>query len=122
MSKCIAVVTASIVIFAPTMLVAKKYNTTGEILRRCEATDTQNVAYCLGYLKGIHEGYDLFSGERTGSTKYCIPNGMTLDQASKVFVEWVNDNPTKLHYPAAQSAIEAWLKAFPCANSIMRKD
>jgi hypothetical protein len=64
-----------------------------------------------GFAAAMKDKYDL------GRPLFCVPNGVTNDQARKVFLKFMEDHPEQLHENGANLAVISLMKAFPCSNS-----
>jgi hypothetical protein len=80
-----------------------------------------DATFCIGFLTGI-QGYDVMLSQvetdrnaGKGLIQHaCVPENATTDEAVRVVVKWLRDNPDKLHFPASVVAIDALRKGFPC--------
>ncbi|MEK6211077.1 MAG: Rap1a/Tai family immunity protein [Pseudomonadota bacterium] len=113
-------------------------DTGNELQQHCKSTVTfQN--YCLGYIKGVIETHSSWRSNyeaqnpSKGSTdagslnsfldalwappKYCIPDGVTLEQGKKVILKYFDDNPAELHMSAEFLIGIALKRAFPCREN-----
>ena len=68
---------------------------------------------CIFFMKGAQSMHE-FYGLADIPNLYCLPDGVTVSQAIKVVVKWLNENPDKLHIAAIFAAIAAQSEAFPC--------
>jgi hypothetical protein len=49
------------------------------------------------------------------TSQFCLPaDGISTDQAIKVFLKWARDHPEELHKRARLSLLIALKEAFPC--------
>jgi hypothetical protein len=76
-----------------------------EILFSCEKGHIR----CIYYLAGVQ---DVWS--KLDSKKYCMPDGVKLEQLKEVFIKYAKENPEKLNFAASSVTINAFKKAFPC--------
>jgi hypothetical protein len=74
--------------------------------------------HCAGYISGLLDMYALMSSPKFGGKAiYCIPaEGISNDQAAKVFMKWANEHPEQLNESARMSFLIALHEAFPCAQ------
>jgi hypothetical protein len=69
---------------------------------------------CLGQIQML---YLLGFSDRLGSqAKYCPPDDVTIIQARKVIIKYIDDRPEQLHKPFVFLAIEALRQAWPCGT------
>jgi hypothetical protein len=77
---------------------------------RTGRADLADASYCLGFIKAI-----LFVGEHLETeSRFCPASGVTIEQATSVFLKYINDNPERAHYSAESLAVEAFQQAWPC--------
>jgi hypothetical protein len=70
---------------------------------------------CSRYIDGILDMQSVMIGLGGASPLFCLPNsGVSVDDATKVFIEWANEHPAELHKPARVSIVVALNAAFPC--------
>jgi len=71
--------------------------------------------WCIGYVQGFVDSNSVtqsVSGSRKG---VCLPQqGVDNDQAIRIFVKYLRDNPQTLHESGRASLFIALTKAFPC--------
>ena len=73
-----------------------------------------SIGYCLGYMQG-HIDYQQYLEENyTSDTKHCFPVDVTVSQLAKTTVQYLEENPNKLHKPAIEISLAAFSEAFPC--------
>jgi hypothetical protein len=102
-----------------------------ELQQRCKAageyakshtpadTDIFQVMGCIGYFEGVMDTYE-FWGESNDSmhTKLhapaCIPNGVTVAEAIRVVLKFLDDHPNMLHEPERLVVGQALAAAYPC--------
>lgn len=69
---------------------------------------------CLGYIDGVLDTLVLSKGFWSASDVICVPEGVTSDQAVRVFVKYADEHPEKLHLNAPDIILDSLEKAFPC--------
>lgn len=62
-----------------------------EILERCATSDTFNAPWCLGYVRGLMNGYRWL--DATLGTESCIPESVTLGQLRDALVAYAREKP-----------------------------
>ena len=77
--------------------------TTGNALLEWCA-EARDRGMCIGYSQATIEGLGGF----------CPPEGVTLGQAIKIVVKYLNANPEYLHLRGMQLAMDAVVEAWPC--------
>ena len=71
--------------------------------------------YCLSYLSGFADATSLGNSNTKGKPLICLPDkGVSNDQALRVFVKYLRDNPGQLHESGRTSLYIALAKTFPC--------
>lgn len=92
-----------------------------DTLRAMARGDYVNGAHCLGYVQGVMD--DHFScqlnepssaGALDPTKHFCLPDGVTPNQAVRVIVKWLEDHPARLQENAAELAGNALRDNFPC--------
>ena len=72
---------------------------------------------CVSYIQGMTDMHALASSQSQTPEGifYCIPSeGLQGEQFLRVFVQWANANPHKLHESARIGVLVALATAFPC--------
>ena len=70
---------------------------------------------CAGYIDGILDMHSMMVGFVKAPPMFCLPQtGISVDQAMRVFMQWVERNPDKMHLGARGSVVIALGTAFPC--------
>jgi hypothetical protein len=79
------------------------------------------ATYCMAYIRGVMDTIvvdQLYKIKRVGETgkfeEACFPSTATNEQAQKVVLKYLNDNPANLHLPENILIRNAMLGAFPC--------
>jgi hypothetical protein len=97
-----------------------------ELLRACTATVVQadggqltveqsvQSIWCSGYVGGFLDGLAVM-GWKGGSAKVCLPReGIENDQAIRIIVKYLRDNPAMLHQSGRVLIVVAIAEAFRC--------
>lgn len=98
-----------------------------ELLRACNASNKQedgikvsdeeaaNALWCIGYVAGYLDGFQISSFTKAGGKALCLPNeGITNDQAIRVITKSLKDHPETLHESGRSAIFAALASAFPC--------
>ena len=75
------------------------------------SADAQGI--CIGYATAIGDAMSDRSSIVHGM-KACIPNGATNSQLGAIMNQYIQQNPSVLHYEASYIVAAAYSKAFPC--------
>jgi hypothetical protein len=116
-----------VVVYFATVGVARAYSGL-ELLRGCNAAlkmatgqhfepqDAVNGGMCLGYVSGIMDVNQVVVVVRgRAMALFCAPErGLENEQAIRIVVKHLVDNPADLHQPARMSVVLALRRAFPC--------
>jgi Rap1a immunity proteins len=71
--------------------------------------------YCGSYIGGFLDAMSLASTLSKGNKIVCTPEqGITNDQAARIFVKYLRETPETLHQTGRMSLYVALAKAFPC--------
>lgn len=71
--------------------------------------------FCLGYVSGFLDANSLATAQSAGQPGICTPQrGISNDQAIRVFVKYLRENPRVLHESGRMSLYIALAKTFPC--------
>jgi hypothetical protein len=97
-----------------------------DLVRKCTdepsvgGTDLEKIktvmdfGFCTGFFAGILDT-NSFIGALLGRPLFCIPqDGISIDQAIKIFLKSAQDHPESLHHNARTQAPVVFLLAFPC--------
>ncbi|WP_368671159.1 Rap1a/Tai family immunity protein [Cupriavidus sp. IK-TO18] len=101
--------------------------TGGDLLRACgatvkqqdgigiSATESAEAIWCIGYISGLLDAIGLAPPKVQGKQALCLPpNGINNEQAIRLIVKWLRENPEGLHQSGRMEAVIALSKAFPC--------
>lgn len=83
------------------------------LLQGPESKDPERMlkmGLCLGFTNALVDA----TAEKSGGL-YCMPEGVTVIQAVRIYVQWTENNPKLLHRPAVQGFLHSLVEAFPCA-------
>jgi hypothetical protein len=88
-----------------------------DLLRECQgrgkAGDLGRFV-CTGYFLGATGAWTL-AGFLAKQEFYCPPkDGISAEQAQRIYEKWATDHPADLHQPARLVAFLAMRDAFPC--------
>ena len=73
--------------------------------------------YCASYVSGFLDGMSLAAGSTKPQKVVCLPErGITNDQAARLVVKYLRENPQTLHQSGRMSLYIALAKSFPCAK------
>lgn len=92
------------------------HNMNAGVLRAdCELLDRPSQVRCEAYLMGVVDTVNTlaFSG-KLGNGLFCTPEGTTEVRLRQSFVEYVTAEHVAITDPAADVAIAAFTRAFPC--------
>ena len=93
----------------------RKFLSAASTLDACKESPSESdfqKGSCLGQ---IHILYMLaFMSALGPETRFCPPDGTTIDQARRVVIKHIDDRPEELDRPFLFLAIEALRKAWPC--------
>ncbi len=126
MSKSLMTVIFSLILFCicPTAAQAQDGN---ELLMQCQSLlkildddlavpVNTGAMYCAGMMMGVRTTLQ-FAAQgmiwKGYKEVFCVPQ-IGNDQAARIVVKYLKDNPAKLHEPNALLAIGAFIDAYPC--------
>ena len=73
--------------------------------------------YCLGLVKGVQVTMQIMTIHNQ-KIKVCFPkNGLTGEQSITGIVEYLENNPTKLHQKEVFLIFDALQEKYPCKNN-----
>lgn len=82
---------------------------------RISDEETIGSIYCIGYVSGFLDSLALSAAASGAGQKICLPQrGITNDQAVRVLVKFLRENPQTLHESGRMSFYIALAKTFPC--------
>jgi hypothetical protein len=77
--------------------------------------ESLGALYCASYVSGFLDAMSLTVSTTKGQRNVCTPEqGITIDQASRVLVKYLRENPETLHQSGRTSLYVALARAFPC--------
>ena len=71
---------------------------------------------CTGYIMGVAERLEYDHMVEYGTE--CMPDSATIGQVRKVFVAYLDDNPTQLHNGAHYLIYNALIEGFGCEDGL----
>jgi len=82
-----------------------------DLLTQC----TNDPTYCMGYVLGVYRGFSV--GQSLADKSYvCLPENVTVDQARRVVVAYLNTHPKELNKASELLVTFAMMDAFPCKS------
>ncbi len=100
---------------------AGAYYTGNDLYEWCDGTnegeprdsvDLYNT--CVAYLAGVVDADATISGWGYKSGHVCASQSVTLEHMRRVWLRYARENPDKLRFPGAPSALIAFSQAWPC--------
>lgn len=71
--------------------------------------------WCIGYVSGFLDSMSITQSTNGGRPNVCLPQqGITNDQAVRIFVKFLRENPQTLHESGRMLLYIALADAFPC--------
>lgn len=71
--------------------------------------------FCIGYVSGFLDAHSLSTSQDGTRKLICTPErGITNDQAIRIFVKYLRENPKVLHESGRMSLFVSLAKSFPC--------
>ena len=81
------------------------------------AEEGSPAVYCIGYVAGFLDSHSLAMTQSGAKKSICTPErGITNDQAIRIFVKYLRENPKFLHESGRMSFFVSLAKAFPCVK------
>ena len=78
-------------------------------------SDLIGSTFCTGYVAGFLDGMSVTSNALKAQRPICLPeNGISNDQAIRIFVKYLRQNPEVLNQSGRVSLLIALRKVFPC--------
>ena len=71
------------------------------------------ASHCLALIQGISFVMD-DNNTRVAPMRVCLPDGVNNSQLALIVKKFLEDNPTKLHFPDTALVAVALTEAFPC--------
>ena len=94
-----------------------------ELLWNCNGTASSEAeallgkAICDGYVDGFIDSYRVSTTYYGQPDAFCLPaTGISIDQAIRVIVRYLEEHPNELHQSARSSVFLALRTAFPCGR------
>lgn len=77
--------------------------------------EAMGALYCASYVSGFLDATSLATSTTKGQRNICTPErGITNDQAIRILVKYLRENPQTLHQSGRMSLYISLAKAFPC--------
>ncbi len=78
-------------------------------------TELAESIWCIGYVSGFMDSLSISAKVNPGRQPACLPaQGITNDQAIRIFVKYLRENPGQLHESGRMSFMVSLAKVFPC--------
>jgi len=108
-----------VLLFSFNQAAALVFLTGSKLLEKCEAhlSETGNIAkgnVCVGFVAGIVDAHDTFTGWDKMSPLWCPPDNMGTGQLTRVVTKHLQEHPQDLHLSAGSLVANALILAFPC--------
>ena len=113
-------VAALSLLLAPTFDYASAMERAEELARKCsgEGDSPKKMlgrTHCISYITGMVDAYLLITGVAPQARFICLPeDGISGDQAVKIFVKWVKNHPEGQQMLAKSAVLVSLGNAFPC--------
>ena len=79
--------------------------------------ETFKASVCISYVSGFLDATGIIHSARPQTQVLCLPvDGITNDQAVRIFVKHLRSAPETLHQSGRISLLVALAKAFPCSK------
>lgn len=76
------------------------------------------AGFCIGYVKGLDDMLYLHYSMKNEKNKkillYCMPNGVSLNDMSAVYINYMKHHPELNNEEAGEILIEALMEKYPC--------
>lgn len=80
-----------------------------------KGADIAEANLCIGYVAGALDMERMLATlSKTWTPHVCYPKNGTIEQAVRVVVKYLRDDPEGLHYSGGSTVWVALMKAFPC--------
>ncbi|WP_448123653.1 Rap1a/Tai family immunity protein [Pseudomonas veronii] len=76
--------------------------------------DEFSSGYCFGVLQTVGEMMVVVNPILKSEKQVCAPKGMTNEQAARITVKYLKENPSKLHQDGSSLVVFALLDSYPC--------
>lgn len=79
-----------------------------------DAELTESI-WCIGYVSGFLDSLSISAKANPGRQPACLPiQGIANDQAIRIFVKYLRENPGQLHESGRMSFMVSLARVFPC--------
>ncbi len=96
---------------------ARELGTGNGLLALCESKELWENATCNGFVAGANSSYKVLkAAEAIKADIYCLPDGVSYEQLTRVVTKYLREHPAELHYSSGASVILALKGAFPCTK------
>lgn len=94
---------------------------TGDLVALCSATPADPMAtaaihFCQGFGVGVTRVLEQTDAADRSRPMFCLPSGLTRNQATADFVRWANADPSRLAMPATDGVAAFLAAQYPCAR------
>lgn len=80
--------------------------------------DQFKAGYCMGYIKGLDDllyiHYSMYKKQKITIYMYCMPDGVTLNEMSKIFIEYMKKHSALNDEDAGKVLIKALIDKYSC--------
>lgn len=97
---------------------AALYMTGADLAKSCAPESPSGEIYrCLGYIAGVIDYHIVMQSLGTNpSTDFCLPEGMTIEQAAITVLAYIRTKPEHASFIAAPAVAMALNRLYPCAK------
>ncbi len=99
----------------PAPALARGFFAGNSVYANCQASgNTLSWGLCRGYIIGALDAYEAETEALHLKPAFCIPEGVTVEQAADVAVQYMQEHPENRHTNAASLVWISVFQAFPC--------
>lgn len=98
------------------------YVTGSELAASCGGSEAQQIFSCTGYIAGVIDYHVMMQSLGTNpSTDFCLPQDLSVEEASFVVMNYLKRSPQHGAFIAAPAVAAALHEVFPCAPALTKK-
>lgn len=95
-----------------------------DLLRSCQSAirfsdtgvldDGIGTGFCLGTMQAIEDLMSFISASLKPEHRVCLPKGVSNEQAARIVVKYLKENPSELNQDSSSLAVFALQDSYPC--------